>query len=1513
RKLLVENWGGQFQSHNVGTLRFGPDGMLYVGCGEGGNFNAVDYGNFGNPLGDPPTAGASLTAPTSMGGALRSQIIDPPAATPPFPKWFSGKIVRIDPNGAPMLDPRAVGVSPVVGYGLRNPFRFAFRPGTHELWIGDVGWNNVEEIDRIADAVAVTANPPNFGWPCYEGLASQPGYDGANLTVCENLYAAATAKQPVYNYSHYAKVLANDAAEPQGSSSISSVGFYSGTVYPALYQGALFFGDYARQSIWYAPAGAGGQPDFSQIGLFARGAGVVQVMTGPDGALWWVDIVANTINRATYAAGNSTPVAVIKTDVTGGQLPLTVHFDASDSTDADPNDTLSYAWDLDNDGAFNDGTGLTASWTYTVAQTTQARLRVTDPQSAQGIATITLHPGANPPVPTIIATGPTNWKAGDALSYTGTATDVEDGTLPPTSFVFSAVLHHCPISGCHEHFVQSQAEGTTFSFVAPAHEYPSYLEIRLSATDSSGLTGTASTTYQPITSTVTLTSNPPGLGLIMSGQQGLSPYALRFIVGSPASIAATTQVYQGTLYQFSSWSDGGASEHDLVVPAGNVNLTANFVQAAPSTTNVASMGSPIALVTAPTGQGNHSIEVIRDGIKPAVGSAVNTTQYDTYNGGAARAADWIGYTFPTQYAFSQVVFQEGMQFGDGGWFTNLTVQVRQNGVWNPVSNFASMPVYGGANGTSFDSYILTFATILGDGIRIFGAPGGASAFTSVGELEVYGVPAGGATNAAPVANAGPDATVTTGATVALTGTGSSDPDGNSLTYSWTQTGGPAVTLTGATTATPTFAAPAAATSLTFSLQVSDGSLTSSDTVVITVQAASTGGTNLAAMGTPVAFVMAPTGGGNQSIEVMRDGVKPALGTANSAQQYDTYNGGAPRASDWFGYTFASSYAFTKVVFEEGKQFVDGGWFTGPTVQVRQNGVWNTVTGLTTAPAYAGANGVNFDTFTFTFTATTGDGIRLFGAPGGSAAFTSVAELEVYGTAAGGTTNHAPVANAGPDATVTAGALAALSGTGSSDQDGDALTYLWTQTAGTPVSLTGATTAAPTFTAPAAPASLTFNLQVSDSTLTNSDSVVVTVQGAAGGGTNLASAGTPVAFVTAPTGGGSHNLETIRDGVKPAVATGDSAQQYDSYNGGAARASDWYGYTFASSYAFTKVVFEEGKQFVDGGWFTSLTVQVRQGGVWNAVAGVTTAPTYAGANGVNYDSYTLTFAATTGDGIRIFGTPAGSAAFTSVAELEVYGTPSAGGTNRAPLANAGPDATVTGATTVALTGTGSSDPDGDALTYQWTQTAGTAVTLTGANTASPTFTAPAAAGSLTFSLQVGDGSLTSTDAVVITVQAAPGATSNLASIGVPVALVTAPGGQGNHNLELMRDGVRPAAGATDVSQQYDTWNGGAARASDWYGYTFPSNHSFTKVVFQEGVQFGDGGWFTDLTVQVRQAGVWNAVAGATVVPAFAGANGVNFDSYTFTFPATSGDGIRVFGAPGGSAAFTSIAELEAYGQ
>ncbi|MGR7001304.1 PQQ-dependent sugar dehydrogenase [Yinghuangia aomiensis] len=61
----------------------------------------------------------------------------------------------------------------IVAYGMRNPFRIGFRPGTSELRVGDVGWSTWEEVDRIT----TTASATNFGWPCYEGNARQGGYE----------------------------------------------------------------------------------------------------------------------------------------------------------------------------------------------------------------------------------------------------------------------------------------------------------------------------------------------------------------------------------------------------------------------------------------------------------------------------------------------------------------------------------------------------------------------------------------------------------------------------------------------------------------------------------------------------------------------------------------------------------------------------------------------------------------------------------------------------------------------------------------------------------------------------------------------------------------------------------------------------------------------------------------------------------------------------------------------------------------------------------------------------------------------------------------------------------------------------------------------------------------------------------------------------------------------------------------------------------------------------------------
>ncbi len=154
--------------------------------------------------------------------------------------------------------------------------------------------------------------------------------------------------------------------------------------------------------------------------------------------------------------------------------------------------------------------------------------------------------------------------------------------------------------------------------------------------------------------------------------------------------------------------------------------------------NLTQTGTIIAKITAPTGGGNHNPEVIRDGDMPPIGNTDSSRQYDTYSGGAPSTDDWIGYQYSSTQTFAKVVFQEGKNFVNGGWFNNLNVQVRQSGAWVNVSNLISTPAYPPNDGINYETYTLDFSSISGDAIRIDGVPGGTSYFISVGELQVYG-------------------------------------------------------------------------------------------------------------------------------------------------------------------------------------------------------------------------------------------------------------------------------------------------------------------------------------------------------------------------------------------------------------------------------------------------------------------------------------------------------------------------------------------------------------------------------------------------------------------------------------------------------------------------------------------------------------------------------------------------------------------------------------------------------
>lgn len=392
--LLVEDWYQQFPSHSIGSVRFGADGYLYAGGGDGASYNWGDWGQHGNP------AWPDRRSPANQGGALRAQGMEV-AEQYTDRLWLNGTIIRIDPAtgaaapGNPAAAPRGADAQAarIVAYGLRNPFRFTIRPGTSEIWIGDVGANTWEEINVIP-AVGTDARLYNFGWPCFEGRLHNGLYAGRSL--CATLYAdgdgggRTPVSPPWYTYAH------------TGSNAISGLAFYTGTRYPADYAGALFFADYNANRIRVIKDADGdGLPDAPADGtaaLFADGGSslAVDLLTGPGGDLFFVNVGEGRLTRVAYHADpeqpNLAPAAAIALDA--GQVydgaPRTIAFTAANSVDADAKDTLTFAWDLDDDGAFDDGTAATASAAFTSIGDAVVRVRVDDGHGGIDIAQMTI-------------------------------------------------------------------------------------------------------------------------------------------------------------------------------------------------------------------------------------------------------------------------------------------------------------------------------------------------------------------------------------------------------------------------------------------------------------------------------------------------------------------------------------------------------------------------------------------------------------------------------------------------------------------------------------------------------------------------------------------------------------------------------------------------------------------------------------------------------------------------------------------------------------------------------------------------------------------------------------------------------------------------------------------------------------------------------------------------------------------------------------------------------------------
>jgi hypothetical protein len=200
--------------------------------------------------------------------------------------------------------------------------------------------------------------------------------------------------------------------------------------------------------------------------------------------------------------------------------------------------------------------------------------------------------GNDPPVPVIDTPGDSlTWAVGDTIDFSGHATDAQDGPLAASSLSWDVVMVHCP-ADCHLHFVQTIAGVASGSFTAPDHEYPSHLELRLTATDSHGTRATTSVELQPKTATIDVTSSPAGVPLTVAGVTRAGPIAATVILGGTTTVSApTSATVGGKPYRFSAWSDGGARVHD-VTASGPVNLTATYLQDAPGSCGSATSVSP---------------------------------------------------------------------------------------------------------------------------------------------------------------------------------------------------------------------------------------------------------------------------------------------------------------------------------------------------------------------------------------------------------------------------------------------------------------------------------------------------------------------------------------------------------------------------------------------------------------------------------------------------------------------------------------------------------------------------------------------------------------------------------------------------------------------------------------------------------------------------------------------------------------------------------------------------------
>ena len=522
-------------THQGGTIIPDADGTLWVGLGDS-------------------------NLPSNPGGHV-FRTYDPDST--------SGKILRIDSEGNGLPDhPFCRKVkdltrpcTKVYAVGFRNPFRFSLTPRGNPI-VGDVGWNSREEISIVKPG-------RNYGWPCFEGRVKTPFYSG--LARCKALYKqgkAADIDMPIFQYPNPPGTGANGAAVIVGPN-------YADGAYPDSFNGGYLYGDYAQAFIALLKINKGKAKTTPLI----SGIAPVELKLGPDGNLHFVDFITGAVRKLVYSPNNKAPTARIFASPTSGPGPnMVVNFSALDSSDPDGN-SLSYRWDFDGDGVI-DSTNASDTFIYTGNGTYTARLTVND-GTTTSTASQTIIVGNTVPTASIVTpTDSTLSRGGETVTMQATASDAEDGSLPPSAFQWTVVLFHKQ----HQHPLGTFT-GNPAQFVAVNdHDADSYYEVTLKVTDSGGPgLGSLSTTSGPVrvlpdSVPLKIRSRPAGVDLTYGGRELKAPKTLKAAaIGFAANLSAPEEAkVDGDTYNFVRWKHGGKRSQIYPIPAAPSTVVAIY-------------------------------------------------------------------------------------------------------------------------------------------------------------------------------------------------------------------------------------------------------------------------------------------------------------------------------------------------------------------------------------------------------------------------------------------------------------------------------------------------------------------------------------------------------------------------------------------------------------------------------------------------------------------------------------------------------------------------------------------------------------------------------------------------------------------------------------------------------------------------------------------------------------------------------------------------------------------------